>query len=299
VFWRRLPVSLLLATGGVIWWLSAWIITRDPLFIKHNWPQQWREGIYGSGVPFEYLMRLPEITGLLLLVPFLLGLLRMLRVREYGTVTSSFLLLFLLHLTFRTLGIFGDAGYPRYMVCVAPAIAVITLKGWNVLAEKLESHRLRLATGTVVLVISAMICLLYMDGLIWIRDTTAVKDAYAWFEKNPRPVTGFVWSHTYMAVLFNRCPTDRPDLGGLKEDNLKVLSSQPEGTLVFWDAEIGPAWYQITARDIEAAGYERLFSKSYDLRGRILGDIRFRYGGIRHQEMHLLYKGKAPLRAGH
>ena len=298
VFWRRLPASLLLATGGIVWWLSAWIITRDPLFIKHNWPQQWHEGIYGSGIPFEYIMRLPEITGLLLLIPFLVGLVRMLRAREFGPVTSSFLLLFLLHLIFRTLGVFGDAGYPRYMVCVAPAIAVITLKGWNLIAEKLESRRLRLATGTVVMVISLMICLVYMDGLIWIRDTSAVKDAYAWFREHPRPVTGFLWSHTYMAVLFDRCPTDRPDMGESREASMRVLSSQPEGTLVFWDAEIGPAWYHLTDKDIEAAGYQRLFSRKYELRGRILGDIPFKYGGIRKQEMHLFYRDRAPLRAG-
>ncbi|MCI0666220.1 MAG: hypothetical protein L0220_34645, partial [Acidobacteria bacterium] len=35
---RSLP---LLASGAFIWWLTALIITGDPLFIKHNWPSNW------------------------------------------------------------------------------------------------------------------------------------------------------------------------------------------------------------------------------------------------------------------
>ena len=101
-----------------------------------------------------------------------------------------------------------------------------------------------------------------------------------------------------MAVLFNRNPVERPELSSDKEANLKVLGSLPEGTLVFWDGEIGPSWYGINDRDIEGVGYRRLFSRKYELPGRVFGNIRFRYGGIRHQEMHLLYREKAALRVG-
>lgn len=291
-FWRRIPSTLLLAIGGVIWWLAAYIITKDPLFILHNWPSQWHEGYDGGAGFWVYFARLPEITGLLLLVPFIYGLAVVLKRGEMGTVTSSFLLIYLLHVFFRALGIFGDAGYPRYLVCVSPAIAIITLYGWNLFSQKYAYFpaRFRLATAIAVLVISTALSVLYMDALIWTRDAWAIKDAYQQFQQNPQPVKNLIWSHTYMCVLFDTDPIARPELSSDREKNLKILREMPSGTLIFWDSQVGPAWYGMTDRDIEGIGYKRLFSRSYALTGWIFRDIKFRYAGIRSQEMHLLYR---------
>src|SRR5215468_11411165 len=46
ILFPLLPFSLspllLLATGAFVWWMAALVITGDPLFIKHNWPPNWR-----------------------------------------------------------------------------------------------------------------------------------------------------------------------------------------------------------------------------------------------------------------
>src|SRR5438093_1989094 len=36
------PSILLLATGAFAWWLAAYLIMRDPLWIVHDWPSDWR-----------------------------------------------------------------------------------------------------------------------------------------------------------------------------------------------------------------------------------------------------------------
>src|SRR6185295_9109275 len=96
---RRLPSILLLASGTVIWWLAAWLLTRDPLFIIHNWPASWpvTGTIYGHGALWSYAVRLPEIVGIWLLPPFLCGLALLLARRRMWPITSSFLLFFILH----------------------------------------------------------------------------------------------------------------------------------------------------------------------------------------------------------
>ncbi len=293
VFWRRLVPALSLAAGGVVWWAAAFIITKDPLYIKNNWPSQWNEGIYGHEPFYAYFLRLPEMVGPLLMIPFLVGLVILLKQRELGTLTSSFLLLFLLHATFRTLGILGDAGYPRYMVCVAPAMAIIGLVGWNALADRFAhfSRKIRLATATAVLAISALGCALYMDGLVWIRDAWAIKEAYAWYQQNDnRPVKKLIWSHTLMSVLFDTDPMDRPVLNPNHAESMKILQDLPGGTLVFWDSEIGPSWYGLNDKDIESLGYKRLYSRSHNLQGWLLRDLKLRYGGERKLDIHLFYK---------
>jgi hypothetical protein len=291
-FWRRVPPTLWLAAGGIVWWAAAYLITKDPLFIKHNWPSQWHAGIYGSEPFYAYFLRLPEMVGALLLVPFVYGLVILLKRREMGTVTSSFLLLFLLHAMFRTLGILGDAGYPRYMVCVSPAMASITLVGWNEIAQRFThlAARIRVATASVILGISAALCVLYMDGLIWIRDAWAIKDAYQWFQQNEHPVKRLIWSHAYMCIVFDTDPNDNLVFSPNREENLNQLRALPSGTLVFWDGQVGPDWHKITDKELESIGYQRLFSRRYELRGWIWDDIPFRYGGMRPQEMHLFYR---------
>ena len=77
---RTVPSTLILATGLFLWWIAATGITRDPLFIVHNWPATWHQGVYGRGTIFSYSQRASEIIGILLGAPFLLGFWRKIRV---------------------------------------------------------------------------------------------------------------------------------------------------------------------------------------------------------------------------
>jgi hypothetical protein len=291
-WWRRWPSTLLLASGALLWWLAAWLLTGDPLFIKHNWPmQQPLTGTsYGQGAWWSYAVRLPEIAGLWLLPPFLYGLARLLAQRKLGALTSTFLLFFALHSVLRAHGLLGSAGYPRYFVAISPAIALITLAGWNELAARFahRHRRIKTACAALILAISAYTCFLYMDGAEWIRDARAVAEMHARFLA--QPVRRLIWSQAYMCIRFDRDPWEKPVFADNHTDNLRLLRESPGGTLVFWDERIGPAWHRLTPADFEAAGYRRLQSQAYTLRGYLLTHSWFGYGGPRRQSLHLLYK---------
>jgi hypothetical protein len=292
--WQRIPATLLLATGALVWWLAALLITRDPLFIKSNWPPDWKAtgAVYGSGELWSYVLRLPEIAGPLLLVPFLVGLVVLVLRRRMGTITSAFLVLLVVHSVLRAFGMFGSAGYPRYFVCVSPAIALISLAGWNAIAAKLSNVNsvARSALAALVLMVSFVLGLLYIDGAAWSRDARAVSEMYSWFRLNPRPFRQLIWSQAYMCIVFDRDPREQPQLSSEAGPTLEILRQSPHGTLVFWDGQTGPAWHGVTADDIEAAGFVRLRSRSYTLDGLFLNSSWFGYGGPRQQEMHVLYK---------
>jgi hypothetical protein len=291
-WWRRVPATLLLAVGAGLWWLAALLITRDPLFILHNWPREWQAETFGKGFFAIYVLRLPEIAGALLCVPFVYGLFRLIRKRELGTLTSSFLLLFILHSIFRTFGTFGSAGYPRYLVCVSPAIALITLVGWEGLSRRFAhySPRAKRAWAAAVLVVSAALCLFYMDGLVWIRDAHASNAMYEWFRANERPVARAFYGEAYMGVLLDSDPVKNPQLTLDREENLRILGNAPRGTLIFWDSIIAPRGYKLTDRDFEALGYTRLRSEKFTLCGRLFGCAPLFFVGPRRQQMHLFYR---------
>lgn len=293
---KVLAPTLLLATGAVLWWLAAWLITGDPLFIKHNWPPVWSatESVYGARGWLSYPSRLPEIVGLFLLPVFLYGLIWLLRRRGLGTLTSTFLLLFGLHTLMRAYGLMGSDGYPRYLVGIAPAIALITLVGWNELAG-LFAHTSRLFRTTsvaLIITLSAYTNFVYADGAEWSRDARALTAMHAWWEAQPnKPVINrFIWSKAYADILFDRDPWENPEFTYQRAANIERLRHLPAGTLAMWEERVGPKWPGLRASDLEAAGFVRLHAQSFTLRGYILDRSWFGFGGPRAQTIHLLYK---------
>ncbi len=277
---RTVPSTLILAAGVFFWWIAATCITRDPFFILHNWPATWHQGVYGRGTLFSYSQRASEFTGILLAAPFVLGLWSKIRTLTWIPVTTSFLLLFFLHTLFRAYGFFGEAGYPRYMVSVAPAIAALTLEGWNTMALRIEKwpRYASGALGATVLGISLVANFCYLDSFPSARDPIAIGEMSAWLHTHPEPYERLVWSNARMCIVSGLTLIESPSLRSSSRDTtLAFLRDEPSGTLVFWDDHFGPDWFGTTAADIEESGYKRLRTRRYSLPG-VIG---FYVGGNR------------------
>ncbi len=257
--------------GGVsLWWLAALLMTRDPLFIIHNWPQGWAlEAGPATGTLAQYwLIRYHLLAGSFVVVLFGVGLVALGIERRLGLAVASLVLLAVLHSVFFRWGLFGSLGYARYLVCVAPPMALVTLAGWNAVAGALPARlpaALRTAAGAALLLWSARACLAYVDSYGSSRDAWAVADTAAWLRAHPRPMPRLVFSQAYMSILLGPDLAARPVLGRDRERNVELLRGLPPGTLVFWDALTGPLFHDIRPADLEAAGYERLYAKSYVL----------------------------------
>jgi hypothetical protein len=285
---RTVPSTLILATGVFFWWIAAACVTRDPLFILHNWPATWHQDVYGRGTFFSYSQRALEFTGLLLAVPFVIGLWRKMRKPTWIPLTTSFLLFFLLHTIFRAYGLFGEAGYPRYMVSVAPAIAALSLAGWNTIARWIAPWpRLSGVLGSTILGLSLVQNLLYLDSFSTARDPIAIREMSGWLQEHPKPYQRLVWSNARMCIVSGLTLVQSPSLGSpSREANLALLRKAPPGTLVFWDNHFGPDWFGLTAGEIEENGYQRVRTRAYSLPGVVIGDA----GGRRDVELSLLFK---------
>jgi len=290
---RTVPSTLILSTGVFLWWIAATFITRDPLFILHNWPSTWHQGVYGSGTLFSYSQRAIEFAGVLLVAPFVLGLWCKIRAWTWIPVTTSFLLLFFLHTLFRAYGLFGEAGYPRYMVSVAPAIAVLTLEGWNIIALRIEKWP-RFVSGSLgwtVLSVSLAANFCYLDSFAWARDPIAIREMSDWFHEHPQPYKRLVWSNARMCIVFGLTLQESPALrSDNRETTLALLRDAPSGTLVFWDDHLGPDWFSLTAADIENSGYKRLRTRRYSLPGVVVLDVGGNRSLNREVELSLLLK---------
>jgi hypothetical protein len=289
---------LLLSTGLLAWWLAAYLISGDPLWIIHDWPPDWRPDgkANGTGPIWWYVAMSPLIIGPLLLGPFIVGLWRLLKRREFLCGVSAFLFLFVAHSLMFWRGWFGSAGYARYFVCVSPAIALITLAGWNVLGVEAQNRAslrpgaARNSLAAAALAGSLLISFIYVDSWIFTRDARAVDEMFEWFRANERPVARLIGSQAYMWVVFDRDQWERPPFTADREHNLELIRQSPPQTLAFWDEETGPKWYGLRAEDFESAGYVVLKSQSFKLEGLFFRLPRKGFGGPRIQHMSLLYK---------
>jgi hypothetical protein len=290
----RNPQLLLLATGMMLWWLAAYLIMRDPLWIVHDWPTDWQPDgkANGTGPIWWYAALLPLIVGPLLIAPFIVGLWRLLRRREFMCGVSAFLVLFVAHSLMFWRGWFGSAGYARYFVCVSPAVALIALAGWNELAERRAEFfgSARRSLAATAIAGSFLISVFYVDGWKFTRDARAVDEMFQWFRANERPVARLICSQAYMWIVFDRDQWERPAFTADREHNLALIRQSPPHTLVFWDEETGPKWYGLRAGDFESAGYSRLKSQAFILEGLFFRLPWDRFGGPRVQHMSLLYK---------
>jgi hypothetical protein len=293
-FLRRGLSTARLLGGVALWALAALLMTGDPLFIVHNWPQGWglEAGPATGSLAQYWRFRYHVLAGPAMLVLFGVGLVALWSQRRLGLALASLGLLVALHSVFFRFGLFGSAGYARYLVCVAPPTALATLAGWNALADALPARRVaRLAgaaAGAAVLLRGAWLGLGYVDSWGSSRDARAVADTAAWFRAHPRPVARLVYSQAYMDVELGVDLTQRPVLGRDQERNVELLRALPAGTLVFWDALTGPQFHDVRPADIERAGYRLLRAQAYLLPPRL--PFLHRDPPRHEQELYLYYK---------
>lgn len=289
---KRLPKTLALGTGMAVWVLASALIAGDPLFILHHWPWSPTGAVYGTGTPWAYVSKLPEICGPVLMTPVLVGLGPLLRRAQTRFIPSVFLLTFVVHTLLWTFGLFGSAGYARYFSSFAPALALSGAVGWNLLAQRLPSRLARVA-WVVVCAWSFIINVRDVDAmLIWARDARAVEEMKAWFDANEvaLPVDRFVWSQTYAVTAFDREATEIPVTGLKPEETLQRLRDLPPHTLALWDSDTGPAIFGVTVDEVKAAGFEELHRQDFVLKSRLPKWASQRWNPDRELTYWLLYK---------
>jgi hypothetical protein len=289
---RRLFALRTLAVGVIAWWALALAITHDPLWILHNWPHNWSptKAAYGHGSPFDYVRRSAEILGGWLLAPFVVGLAVLLAKRRAFELTSSVLFILVVHTILWTFGMFGSAGYPRYFVCVAPASALITLAGWNAIADVIarRSRPLYTAIAAVVLAAALQSAMRYVDDMPWSRDAWAIDEMVRAVPKFP--VDHLIASQADMCIRLD-CRNDGWfPLSSDSATNIARLRTTGPGTIVFWDTDPGPSWYKLTVADFQAAGFHVVRSRSYSMKGRLPRFFWHHPGSIREQTFTILAK---------
>ncbi len=139
---RRWKIIPLLLTGHLVYGIAGAFIHGTVLWVFTHIPYARLGSVYGIGTWGHFFSNLPVITGIPLLVLLVAGLAYGLKElltksligRETLLVYGCFVSYFLAHVIFWALGIFNSFGMLRVLVAVMPLMAIIQLRGLNMLA---------------------------------------------------------------------------------------------------------------------------------------------------------------------
>lgn len=122
---------------------------------------------YGRGGWLTFLCRSLEASGPGVMVLAIAGLAPLWRNRAARLTLAVALTYFLAHTAIRALGLYASGGYARFLVPIAPLVAVAALAGWNRLFDSKATERRR---GTVALAAAMLILWASLERQFEIHD---------------------------------------------------------------------------------------------------------------------------------
>lgn len=244
--WRLLPF---LAAGHVVYSITGFFVHHDLLWVFRKIPYARLDSVYGRGELTHFASQLFYILGLPALVLFLFGIFSIIKDLFNGRSTriipviilGGFLCFFCAHTLFWYFGIFGSMGLTRVFICVMPLMALIMLKGFNLLTEEFIKERKigrTILKAVILLYIVAFPFTKTHGALVLPRDLDLSGDQKIALEtgkfirgqhtKLPR----IAYEAPYLAIALDIDPFNPLQRTDFNYENLKALKS---GDLLIWD----------------------------------------------------------------
>lgn len=272
---RRFGLALGLGTGTVVWWLAGLPFYRSGDWLLARWPKNWgAESPYGEGrpSPLFFLAFLALVVTPPLVPAFVAGVRRLWTARfRLEILVVGFIVV--LHSVLWTFRLFGSAGYPRYLVTLAPLLGALTgigLDGWlDRLARRgvpatdpvneaarTERRASKFLFGGALL--AAGLVLLWPNARPYHGDVDVktLKAAAAWFLRTyPDPV-----GRPFVVVDH---PAFRPEAdvdadGRSSRFEPLPLAFAPVGSVAVWETKFAARYSKVSRADLARLGFEEV-----------------------------------------
>ncbi len=260
----RFANAMLLGSGTAVWWLSGLPIYRSAAWLIEEWPKNWAvESVYGHGHPLHFVGFLAVVVTPALIPPFVVGArVAWLAGRRLELLVIGFVVG--LHATLWTLGLFGSAGYPRYLVTVAPLIgAVIALgierlfAGWTRLrsAASTETRWRRFEIGSAALLATVLMFWPNTGPVLGDVDVKFLTGVWPWCSayRAEHPTMRFVVDHPAFTMIGDFDPFRRG-----YQFKPKFLDYAEVGDVAVWESKFAARYSGIRKEDLARYGFEPL-----------------------------------------
>lgn len=257
VLHRRLLAIALLPVGTVIWNLLGWISTGDMLWLLHNWP--WSAASpYAAGGPFHFVALLGWILQPVVVPFFALGVWAALRSPRWLYCAAA-LYIVVVHSLLHTFGLFGSAGLPRYLVTIAPLLALVSADGIDHARALFETRLPARASSTKHIALFVALVALGSAALSLKRvtpwrphyDFVCMEEAASWVSRrSPEARHAIASDHPYLWFALGSDPA-----AVRVPATAEALAAAPTGTIVIWDSVFGA---DPSLAELAQLGYRRV-----------------------------------------
>jgi hypothetical protein len=257
---------LSLGVGMVVWELGCLAATRDPLFLLRTFPWQVHSQ-YAPGPLDHYVRRWGHIVGIVVYGLSIVGVIPSLRQPLLRLCVAFSLATLALHSALFAMGSMSSTGFDRYFGTMAPAIALVAVRGADVLrawAPELVSRAL-----VPLAIVQGVQALVLFDGSYINHGPAAtvesVRQAQRQLDLRGRRV---VSADNFGYVFLNRdADAGAPPVAD-RTGALASIGALPAGTVVLWDDMTGDWWYHLSVDDFLARGYRVVWARELILGSR-------------------------------
>jgi hypothetical protein len=131
----RAAALAIIPSGVALWAVLGWVVSGDPLWLPHHWPPNWAPSVsYGHGSWSWIADVMPVVVPRALIPLLVLGCVAP-GMRRGWPIAFASALVIAVHAALWRYGAFGTAGYARYFVTLAPALALLATGGIEIVAR--------------------------------------------------------------------------------------------------------------------------------------------------------------------
>lgn len=258
--WKYIP---LLSFGHICYSFAGYSTHKSLLWVFNTMSYATTDHVYGIGQWDSFIVNMPWVTGGFVYAVLIVGLFDGLRrlvlfftkkkpfdTDELWLVYGIFVAYFLAHTLFWMYGIFASQGLMRVMLCVAPMMGIVCLRGANLFTEGVQKWLPKLQISYVRSVIVLLSLIFLYKNLDWQIDFNLHPSQRTQFEaaakyKNKVQNEGYsLYSEgMYIDMIFGINPFDDPRHRSFHQ----ILKREPvpEKSLLVWESIFAGGMYKV------------------------------------------------------
>jgi hypothetical protein len=261
--WKTLP---LLVVGHVFYSIAGFFIYHDLLWVFYEIPYARLSSNYGSGNLSHFVLQLLYVIGVPVYILFWIGIIsiikdffkKFLSIEFQLLIFLGFLSFFIAHTLFWYFGIFNSMGLKRVLICVAPLISIISLKGFNLITEDFFTTKNKIkpfVKGILILTIILFPFTKNKAAINWKKDLCLTEDQLSAIQVsgflNKIPLSGhrFFFDSPYLCEGLKIDPFDENVKMELTKD---VINQTVSGDIVIWDNWYAPTEHGVSKKFLDS-----------------------------------------------
>ncbi len=263
-------------TGTLFYTILGGLITNDFLWLINNNPYSSDNQIYGHGSLFDYFTNVPSTFGYLVFYLAILGFLVIIisitsllfqkksinnnLFNEFFVIGCAAFGYFVFHSVVWWKGWLSVYGDPRFMGAIVPLIAILGLKGFNLIVLPIKKQWivwLLMVTVSGVMVFKALDR--HQIPVHFKHEELAIKQTTEWLKNNHYDKHKLVYRNVQIPVLLDFDPFDITRAQNYIEDSQHPEQGVKAGTIMIWDGHFSRQEWQLPLQImLDNANYQLL-----------------------------------------